>query len=85
MTVAELIARLQTMPPELPVWMLYDGWCKNETDHVWVTRAGDEVLLGKGGEQVYHDKNRPAGAPTEQEEQYWQLPNLRPDPYGWYT
>lgn len=83
MTVAELIARLQTMPPELPALMFYDGWCKNETDHVWVTRAGDEVLLGRSGEPVYHDEDRPADAPTPGNDRYWSLPNLRPDAEGW--
>ncbi len=73
MTVAELIAKLQTLPPEEEIYYVYDGAPRGDVAHVWLARSGEAILAG-AGEYVYSGDARPESAPTEEEDRYWKTP-----------
>ncbi len=52
MTTAELITKLQTMPPTANVGYVWDGCVRSTVEVVWLTKSG-EVALADYGDTVY--------------------------------
>lgn len=69
-TVAELITKLQAMPPEARVSYIWDGAPRSDANHAWLSRAG-AVILADYGDVCYDPTDRPADAPNER---YWSAP-----------
>lgn len=76
MTVDELIKALEKMPKDAMVYTHWDGELRGSPDIVDVARNG-AVGLYEYGETVYSTENRPAWAPIEKEDPYWQYPKKR--------
>ena len=74
MTVADLIKALEKMPPTAEVWHVWDGALRTQINHVWLARSG-AVATADDGEVCYDTEDRPADAPTEEEDQYWKAPS----------
>ncbi len=73
MTVRNLIAELQKMPPDADVAHLWDGEPRTNIEHVWLARGGFVVTADY--EQVcYSTKTRPKDAPTAKEQSNWETP-----------
>lgn len=72
-TVRDLIAKLQAMPQDAKVITIYDGFCSVPPAHVWLSQGGFVVMVDYG-DVVYHDEDRPPGAPTVKEEYSWHAP-----------
>lgn len=82
MTVAELLARLQEMPQDLPVKMVGADLGPDHADHAWLPRHGQYVVLSPGGYafDTYDEQDdRPADAPSQQEEPIWWAPDVKHD------
>lgn len=75
MKVSQLIDILQTMPKDAEVWCVWDGAPRTGVEAVWMARSG-QVMLADPGDVVYGTEDRPASAPTEEEEPYWSVPEL---------
>ena len=73
MTVAELIVRLQAMPPDAPVFHLWDGEPRTKIEHVYLTCEG-AVGTADFDEPVFSDSSRPVDAPREVEVLVWMTP-----------
>ena len=73
MTVKQLIAALETMPPDADVTHLWDGAPRTGIEHVWLARAGF-VVTSDYDEVCYDDDARPESAPTRAVERYWHSP-----------
>lgn len=71
MTTKQLIEKLQSMPPDAEVMHLWDGELRTTIEHVWVSRGGD-VVTADCKEVAYSDCDRPVGAPTSEQDPYWQ-------------
>jgi hypothetical protein len=69
MTVAELIARLSALPLTAKVGYAWDGGVRSSVDFVFLSRGGDVVI--SDGDVIYYDEDRPAEAPTSEEDRYW--------------
>ncbi len=69
-TVADLIAKLQAMPQDAPIITIYDGFCSIAPACVWLSQGGFVVMVDEG-DPVYHDEDRPPGAPTAKEVLSW--------------
>jgi hypothetical protein len=74
MTVAELIAKLQEMPPAAEVGMIYDGAGRLTVRHVWLTSEG-EVRLADEDEDVYYPRDLPVDCPVKTD---WRTPRVTP-------
>lgn len=72
MNVGELIARLQAMPQDAQVGVVYDGAHHADVENVWPTKDGRVLLAGAA--VVYSDWDRPEGAPSAKDDPYWRLP-----------
>lgn len=86
MTVEQLIAALQTMPPTAEVLHLWDGEPRTGIAQVWLARNG-EVITSDNAMVAYSTENRPIGAPTAKENPYWESPcshsEVSRDGYCW--
>lgn len=67
---AELIHRLMSLPLDAEVEPLYDGFCCIEVAHVYLSQDG-RIIMVSNQESIYHDKDRPVGAPNETVEIYY--------------
>lgn len=74
-TVAQLIAKLQAMPPDAKVMAIYDGFCSVDPEHVWLSRGGYVVMVDSSA-PVYHDRDRPEWAPMEKDDGVWMSPQM---------
>lgn len=61
------------------VLMLDDGCLRSRVDLVWLAKSG-AVGLGYYGSVIYYTEDRPATAPTKDEDPYWSTPE---DPSGY--
>jgi len=68
--VKELMNSLSTLPPDLEVWIIYDGKARILVGAAWVSQAGP-VCLGGEWEPVFDDDDRPVGAPSEKVDDFW--------------
>jgi hypothetical protein len=73
MTVKQLIAALETMPPDADVMHLWDGHPRTTIEHVWLARAG-YVVTADYDMVCYHGNSRPETAPYETDDRYWHSP-----------
>lgn len=73
LTVSQLIAVLSKLPPDLRVGYLWDGCVRSEAAMAYEAKGGF-VVIAQAGEVVYDDEDRPIGAPTPAECQYWDTP-----------
>jgi len=73
MKAKELIAALETMPPDANVTHLWDGEARTSIEHVWLSRGG-YVVTADCEMTCYSDDTRPLTAPTEDEDPVWQTP-----------
>jgi hypothetical protein len=70
MTISEIIKVLQTMPQDSPLKVLYDGAVRASIDGIYLSQSGD--IVGTSiGEPAYADIDRPKGAPSEEEDQFY--------------
>lgn len=74
MKVSELIEKLKAMPQDAEVRHLWDGAARTEIKHVWLTREG-VVVTADDGEACYNTPDRPADAPTVEQDRYWRTPS----------
>ncbi|AGC36181.1 hypothetical protein B7L88_gp107 [Rhizobium phage RHEph10] len=86
MKVQELIEQLTQLPADAEVAYIYDGMPYGLADNVWLARSGT-VIVASTDENVYRTEDRPAGAPTKDEDRYWHAPGKKRDwqtfePYG---
>lgn len=79
-TVADLIAKLQTMPQDAKVMTIYDGFCTVDPDHVFVARGGHVIMVDENN-AVYREDDRPEWAPHEKDENNWHTPKLHKRPW----
>lgn len=70
MTVKEIRKELKKLPQEVEVGCLWDGAVRSSVDGVYLSQSG-LVVFAEGGEPAYYDKDRPKGAPTEEEYPYY--------------
>lgn len=86
MKVGALIEKLKEFDPELDACFVWDGAVRSEVCVVWKTRGNahhDPVLaMSPFGETVYHDHDRPEGAPTQKESRHWST-EADPNPEEW--
>lgn len=75
-TVKQLMEVLSGMPADAEVACAWDGGARGAASYVWLSRAG-VVIIGDGGEVIYSTNDRPAGAPTRDEDPYWHTPGPR--------
>ena len=73
MKVSNLIEKLSSLPPEADVGYVWDGEVRSYVSHVWLARDGS-VVLADYGDVLYDGDKRPADAPTESENRYWETP-----------
>mgnify|MGYP000700415745 CR=1 FL=1 len=73
MNVKDLISALQKMPPDAPVWHIWDGAARSQIAHVWLAKSGHVMTIDQQ-QVVYDDQDRPASAPPSHETRYWQSP-----------
>ena len=73
MKTKELIAALETMPPDANVTHLWDGEARTSIEHVWLSRGG-YVVTADCEMSCYSDDTRPLTAPTEDEDPVWRTP-----------
>lgn len=73
MKVSELIEQLSKMPQDADVATAWDGGLRGSSDVVWLARSGT-VGIGDHGDPLYHEGDRPADAPSEKDDPYWNLP-----------
>lgn len=74
MKVSHLIEALLRLPQDHSVWVVYDGAARQPVEHAWPTSDG-RVLLAGSERAVYYSADRPIGAPTQEEDPYWQTPS----------
>jgi hypothetical protein len=72
-TVKQLIERLREMPEDAPVLHVWDGVARTEVEHVWLAASG-EVVTADNNQVVYDTRDRPADAPTSEQNRYWYTP-----------
>ena len=65
----ELAKKLLNLPNN-DVYYIYDGFCKPNADAAWLSREGN-VIIGDKEDPVYHTEDRPAGAKTDDESEWW--------------
>lgn len=70
MKVHEMIAALQAMPPDADMGVIWDGAARSSCDLVWLARGG-RVLIADYAGPVYASEERPAWAPSVEQERYW--------------
>jgi hypothetical protein len=70
MTVKELIKELQLMPENAGVGIVYDGAIRADAGKVILARSRI-VAIKAMNEPLYYDEDRPVGAPTSEEDPYW--------------
>ena len=73
MKVRDLIAALQTMPPDAEVLHLWDGAPRTAIEHVWLARGGFVVTADYGAYCSPVDA-LPAGEPDPAPGDYWHAP-----------
>lgn len=71
MKVSELIEKLKSMPQDAEVYHLWDGRLRTTINVVYESNGGD-VVTADHSEVCYDSKDRPKGAPTEDEDPYWE-------------
>lgn len=74
MTVTELIAALQSMPPNAVVSHLWDGEARTIINLLWLARDGT-VVTSDYGMTCYSDGTRPWTAPLKADDIYWRTPS----------
>lgn len=80
MKVKHLVEMLQKMPPDVEVFSLSEEAVVNhEIDPircVWLSRDGRKVIVADSGFTCSPEEMRPEGAPTEDENEFWETPKL---------
>jgi hypothetical protein len=71
MKVIELIEKLQQLPKDAEVFVLWDGEARTEVQLTWLAKGG-HVMLSDYNEVCYDNQNRPIDAPNTKENKYWQ-------------
>jgi hypothetical protein len=69
MKTSQLIEILKELPQDADIVYLYDGWCTCEIEGAYFAQGGEVILIDDG--VVYHDENRPIGAPGEKDDRYF--------------
>ena len=72
MKVSELIVSLQTMPQDREVLNIWDGAARSGIDRVYESKGGC-VMTSDLDEVVYNNCDRPLGAPTPEQDKYWEV------------
>lgn len=69
MNVAELIAALQALPQDAPVYLHWDGCSRTPAEATWQGQGG-HVIISDLEQPVYDDTDRIAGAPLSRHNYY---------------
>lgn len=77
MKVSELIMLLADLPQDAEVGYIYDGASRGDFTGAWLARSGDVCLIGNEEQNVMYDEDRPAWAPTVEQERYWSPEDAR--------
>lgn len=70
MKCSELIAKLQTMPQDHPVFFVYDGMPRGQVMHAWQAVNG-QIIMADSCEPIYANEHRPDEFKNEI---YWSTP-----------
>jgi len=76
MKVKELQDALSKMPPEAEVDYIWDGAARSTAEIVFLARSGT-VMIAELSQPVYYDDDRPASAPTEEQQADWSPGEIR--------
>lgn len=71
MTVSQLIAELNKMPPDAEVSHLWDGQLYTNIELVYLAKNG-RVVTSDYSMVCYDTEARPTGAPTSDEDKHWE-------------
>lgn len=72
MTVSELVEKLNSFPPEAHVMVVCDG-ARGSLTHAYESKGGLIYVGYDDGSSIYHDEDRPRGAPSRAEVFLWRL------------
>jgi len=75
MKVNELIVRLTQMDQEADVYHLWDGEPRTIIEHVYMSKTG-LCVTADFSMVAYSNEGRPVGAPSSEEDHYWETPAL---------
>lgn len=73
-TVAQLKEALSLLPDNAPVMGVYDGCLRLSIAYVYMSKSGIVALCGKD-ENLCYDRDRPIGAPDEEADKYFSIPD----------
>lgn len=74
MRVHQLALLLSTLPGDAEVGIISDGGYGEDVGGVYMSQRG-VVMIAPAGEVVYHDHDRPVGAPSMEKVPFWEVPS----------